>query len=205
MSPNARMARIASLENMLSISSNSLVAMASQLSEAEERERAFTGPKRWNQLRSMADAKSLLQYMFNSVAESRYRLLSVWIVSFSFYTIVKNLVWMSFHSLQPRSAQWEAFRVHKCENLLHHYYNNWLVSNLYRVLGRDLNKELRELQEYFRTDLWRLFKISWSFLYFIVNCFNTTKTKIKYTNSCNRPQLIRSKVDDDDDDKINNI
>lgn len=77
MSPNARMARIASLENMLSISSNSLVAMASQLSEAEERERAFTGPKRWNQLRSMADAKSLLQYMFNSVAESRYRLLSV--------------------------------------------------------------------------------------------------------------------------------
>lgn len=74
MSPNARMARIASLENMLSISSNSLVAMASQLSEAEERERAFTGPKRWNQLRSMADAKSLLQYMFNSVAESRCQL-----------------------------------------------------------------------------------------------------------------------------------
>ncbi|XP_058080268.1 kinesin-like protein KIN-4A isoform X2 [Magnolia sinica] len=71
LSPDARMARIASLENMLSISSNMLVAMASQLSEAEERERAFTGRGRWNQLRSMADAKSLLQYMFNVAAEAR--------------------------------------------------------------------------------------------------------------------------------------
>ncbi|GKV04578.1 hypothetical protein SLEP1_g16725 [Rubroshorea leprosula] len=71
MSPNARMARISSLESMLSISSNSLVAMASQLSEAEERERAFTNRGRWNQLRSMGDAKSLLQYMFNSLADER--------------------------------------------------------------------------------------------------------------------------------------
>ncbi|XP_054797940.1 kinesin-like protein KIN-4A isoform X1 [Prosopis cineraria] len=74
MSPNARMARIASLENMLSISSNSLVAMASQLSEAEERERAFTNRGRWNQLRSMGEAKNLLQYMFNSVADARCQL-----------------------------------------------------------------------------------------------------------------------------------
>lgn len=74
MSPNARMARIASLENMLSISSNSLVAMASQLSEAEERERAFSNRGRWNQLRSMGDAKSLLQYMFNSLADTRCQL-----------------------------------------------------------------------------------------------------------------------------------
>ncbi|XP_016474202.2 kinesin-like protein KIN-4A isoform X5 [Nicotiana tabacum] len=74
MSPNARMARIASLENMLSISSNSLVAMASQLSEAEERERAFSNRGRWNQLRSMGDAKSLLQYMFNSLADARCQL-----------------------------------------------------------------------------------------------------------------------------------
>ncbi|KAH0939915.1 hypothetical protein HID58_007376 [Brassica napus] len=51
LSPDARMARISSLENMLGISSNSLVAMASQLSEAEERERAFTNRGRWNQLR----------------------------------------------------------------------------------------------------------------------------------------------------------
>ncbi|KAF3446621.1 hypothetical protein FNV43_RR11801 [Rhamnella rubrinervis] len=74
MSPNARMARISSLENMLSISSNSLVAMASQLSEAEERDRAFSNRGRWNQLRSMADAKNLLQYMFNSVADARCQL-----------------------------------------------------------------------------------------------------------------------------------
>ncbi|KAK4352113.1 hypothetical protein RND71_027631 [Anisodus tanguticus] len=74
MLPNARMARIASLENMLGISSNSLVAMASQLSEAEERERAFSNRGRWNQLRSMGDAKSLLQYMFNSLADARCQL-----------------------------------------------------------------------------------------------------------------------------------
>uniref|UniRef100_A0A5B7ABF3 Putative chromosome-associated kinesin KIF4A isoform X4 n=1 Tax=Davidia involucrata TaxID=16924 RepID=A0A5B7ABF3_DAVIN len=74
MSPNARMARISSLENMLSISSNSLVAMASQLSEAEERDRGFSSRGRWNQLRSMGDAKSLLQYMFNSIADARCHL-----------------------------------------------------------------------------------------------------------------------------------
>ncbi|KAL2498234.1 Kinesin-like protein FRA1 [Abeliophyllum distichum] len=74
MSPNARMARIASLENMLSISSNSLVAMASQLSEAEERDRAFSSRGRWNQLRSMGDAKNLLQYMFNSLGDTRCQL-----------------------------------------------------------------------------------------------------------------------------------
>ncbi|XP_078171368.1 P-loop containing nucleoside triphosphate hydrolases superfamily protein isoform X2 [Carex rostrata] len=71
MSPNARMARIASLESMVSISSNTLVAMASQLSEAEERERTFSGRSRWNQLRSMAEAKNLLQYAFNIAADSR--------------------------------------------------------------------------------------------------------------------------------------
>ncbi|KAL2894618.1 Kinesin-like protein KIN-4A [Bienertia sinuspersici] len=74
LSPNARMARIASLENMLSVSSNSLVAMASQLSEAEERDRVFTNRGRWNQLRSMGDAKSLLQYMFNSLVDARCQL-----------------------------------------------------------------------------------------------------------------------------------
>lgn len=74
MSPNARMARISSLESMLCISSNSLVAMASQLSEAEERERAFTSRGRWTQLRSMADAKNLLQYMFNALGDSRCQL-----------------------------------------------------------------------------------------------------------------------------------
>ncbi|KAL6639809.1 hypothetical protein ACP70R_022631 [Stipagrostis hirtigluma subsp. patula] len=71
LSPNARQARIASLESMVTISSNTLVAMASQLSEAEERERTFSGRGRWNQLRSMGEAKSLLQYIFNIAADAR--------------------------------------------------------------------------------------------------------------------------------------
>ncbi|RYR25820.1 hypothetical protein Ahy_B02g059831 [Arachis hypogaea] len=57
--------------HMLSISSNSLVAMTSQLSEAKKREQAFTNRGHRNQLRSMGEAKNLLQYMFNSVADVR--------------------------------------------------------------------------------------------------------------------------------------
>ncbi|KAK8290817.1 hypothetical protein V6Z11_D06G022700 [Gossypium hirsutum] len=74
MTLNARMTRIASLENMLNISSDSLIAMASQLSEAEERERSLTNRGRWNQLRFMGDAKNLLQYMFNSLGDARCQL-----------------------------------------------------------------------------------------------------------------------------------
>ncbi|KAJ9170656.1 hypothetical protein P3X46_018748 [Hevea brasiliensis] len=74
MSPNARMARINSLENMLSISSNALMAMASQLSEAGERERSIIGRGHWNQLRSMGEAKNLLQYMFTTASEARCQL-----------------------------------------------------------------------------------------------------------------------------------
>ncbi|XWS33576.1 hypothetical protein CRYUN_Cryun22dG0095200 [Craigia yunnanensis] len=74
MSPNARMERIASLQNMLSMSSNALKAMASELSEAEERERSLVGRGRWNQVRSINDAKNLLQYLFNATAESRCQL-----------------------------------------------------------------------------------------------------------------------------------
>ncbi|TYI89036.1 hypothetical protein E1A91_D03G025800v1 [Gossypium mustelinum] len=73
MSPNARKERIASLENMLSMSSNALTAMASQLSEAEERERGSVRG-RWNQVRSINDAKNLLQYLFNTTGESRCHL-----------------------------------------------------------------------------------------------------------------------------------
>lgn len=103
--------------------------MASQLSEAEERERAFTGPKRWNQLRSMADAKSLLQYMFNSVAESRYQLLSVWIASFSFYTIIKIL--SECHSIHSNLILLNEKHLESTNvTIYYHYYNNWLVSNL---------------------------------------------------------------------------
>ncbi|GMP27922.1 hypothetical protein CsSME_00003699 [Camellia sinensis var. sinensis] len=70
----SRMERIASIENMLSTSSDALVAMASQLSEAEQRQRGFTGHRRWNKLRSMGDAKNLLQYMFNATTDARSQL-----------------------------------------------------------------------------------------------------------------------------------
>ncbi|XP_044510244.1 kinesin-like protein KIN-4C [Mangifera indica] len=71
MSPGARNSRIFALENMLSSSSSTLVSMASQLSEAEERERIFNGRGRWNQVRSMADAKNIMNYLFNLASSSR--------------------------------------------------------------------------------------------------------------------------------------
>ena len=71
MSPNARMARIASLENMLRVSASALATMASQLSEAGERERICIGRGHWNQIRSMGEAKNLLQYMFTAAADDR--------------------------------------------------------------------------------------------------------------------------------------
>lgn len=71
MSPDVRMARMTSLENMLGMSSVALKAMASQLSDAEERERTLNNRGRWNQLRSMGDAKNVLQYLFNAAAEAR--------------------------------------------------------------------------------------------------------------------------------------
>ncbi|XP_011005798.1 PREDICTED: chromosome-associated kinesin KIF4A-like isoform X1 [Populus euphratica] len=74
MSPNARMARIAFLENMLRVSASALATMASQLSEAGERERTFIGRGHWNQIRSMGEAKNLLQYMFTAAADDRCRL-----------------------------------------------------------------------------------------------------------------------------------
>ncbi|RDY01938.1 Kinesin-like protein KIN-4A [Mucuna pruriens] len=74
MSPDAKVERIASLENMLCMSSVALKAMASQLTEAEERERTLNNRGRWNQLRSMGDAKNVLQYLFNATAEARCQL-----------------------------------------------------------------------------------------------------------------------------------
>nr|PNR45420.1 hypothetical protein PHYPA_015191 [Physcomitrium patens] len=70
---NARHARIAYLESLLSSSSGDMVAMASQLSEAEERERACSGRARWQHLRSMGDAKILLHLMFDVTSYSRCR------------------------------------------------------------------------------------------------------------------------------------
>ncbi|KAG7565137.1 Kinesin motor domain [Arabidopsis suecica] len=71
LSPNTRLERIASLESMLDVSSNALTAMASQLSEAEEREHSVHAKTRWNHVQSMTDAKYLLQYVFDSTAEAR--------------------------------------------------------------------------------------------------------------------------------------
>ncbi|KAF5746767.1 kinesin-like protein BC2 [Tripterygium wilfordii] len=71
MSPGARNSRIFALENMLATSSSTLVSMASQLSEAEERERVFNGKGRWNQIRSLVDAKSLMSFLFNLASSSR--------------------------------------------------------------------------------------------------------------------------------------
>ncbi|TQD89180.1 hypothetical protein C1H46_025263 [Malus baccata] len=71
MSPGARNSRIYALENMLATSSSTLVSMASQLSEAEERERGFTGRARWNQVRSLADAKNVMNHLFNLASSSR--------------------------------------------------------------------------------------------------------------------------------------
>ncbi|KAK4787900.1 hypothetical protein SAY86_011733 [Trapa natans] len=74
MSPGARNSRIFALENMLSSSSGALVSMASQLSEAEECEKRFSGRGRWNQVRSLAEAKNLMNYLFNIASSSRCQL-----------------------------------------------------------------------------------------------------------------------------------
>ncbi|XWS25382.1 hypothetical protein CRYUN_Cryun27aG0063900 [Craigia yunnanensis] len=71
MSPGARNSRIFALENMLAATSSTLVSMASQLSEAEERERIFSGRGRWNHVRSLADAKNIMNYLFNLASSSR--------------------------------------------------------------------------------------------------------------------------------------
>ncbi|KAI8550248.1 hypothetical protein RHMOL_Rhmol06G0089900 [Rhododendron molle] len=74
MSPGARNSRIFALENMLATSSSTLVSMASHLSEAEERERAFSGRGRWNQVRSLAEAKNIMNFLFNLASSSRCQL-----------------------------------------------------------------------------------------------------------------------------------
>lgn len=72
MSPGARSSRIFALENMLVATSSTLVSMASQLSEAEERERVFSGRGRWNQVRALTEAKNIMNYLFNLASSSRY-------------------------------------------------------------------------------------------------------------------------------------
>ena len=77
MSQNARHAKIGMLENILNISSSTLVDMASQQWEEEERERAFIGHARWNQLWTMGDATNLLHYFFNASTCARYWVLII--------------------------------------------------------------------------------------------------------------------------------
>lgn len=74
MSPSARSSRISALENMLSSSSSAMVSMASQLSEAEERERVFNGRGRWNHIRSLPDAKNIMNYLYQLSSSSRCQL-----------------------------------------------------------------------------------------------------------------------------------
>lgn len=71
MSPGARNSRIFALQNMLDASTTTVVSMASQLSEAGERERAFSGRGRWNQVRSLPDAKNVMNYLFDLASSSR--------------------------------------------------------------------------------------------------------------------------------------
>ncbi|KAH7291450.1 hypothetical protein KP509_29G017300 [Ceratopteris richardii] len=71
MSPGARRAKIVLLESMVNAASSALVAMASQLSEAEERERTCSGRARWQLVRSMGDAKSYLQAIFSLAVDAR--------------------------------------------------------------------------------------------------------------------------------------
>lgn len=72
MSPSARSSRISALENMLSSSSSAMVSMASQLSEAEERERVFNGKGRWYHVRSLPEAKNIMNYLFQLASSARY-------------------------------------------------------------------------------------------------------------------------------------
>ncbi|CAN1340971.1 Kinesin-like protein KIN-4C [Linum perenne] len=71
MSPGVRNSRIFALENMLATSSSTLVSMASQLSEAEESGKGFSGRGRWNHVKSLVDAKNLMNHLFNLASSSR--------------------------------------------------------------------------------------------------------------------------------------
>ncbi|KAG2661484.1 hypothetical protein PVAP13_1KG507200 [Panicum virgatum] len=71
MSPSARSSRISALENMLSSSASAMVSMASQLSEVEERERLFNGKGRWYHVRSLPEAKNIMNYLYQLASSAR--------------------------------------------------------------------------------------------------------------------------------------
>jgi hypothetical protein len=76
MSPSARSFRISALENMSS-SSSAMVSMASQLSEAEERERVFNGKGRWYHVRSLPEAENIMNHLFQLASSSRYAIICI--------------------------------------------------------------------------------------------------------------------------------
>lgn len=52
--------------------------MASQLSKAEEQERAFSRKGHWDHVRSLADAKTVMKNLFNLASSSRYAIKQVY-------------------------------------------------------------------------------------------------------------------------------
>jgi kinesin family protein 4/21/27 len=51
--------------------------MASQLSEAEERERVLNGKGRWYHVRSLPEAKNIMNYLFQLVSSARYAVVCI--------------------------------------------------------------------------------------------------------------------------------
>ncbi|XP_052726740.1 kinesin-like protein KIN-4C [Vigna angularis] len=117
MSPGARHSRIFALQNMLSTSSATLVSMLSQLSEAEEQERVFSGKGRWNQVRSLADAKNLMNYLFNIASSSRCSFRDKEVIYREKETEIRDLkekvVWLSYSLRQSEKIKAEL--THKLE------------------------------------------------------------------------------------------
>jgi hypothetical protein len=70
----ARKHRIYFLESLLNASSTALVDMAAELSDAEEREHAFTDQTRWHNFQNLSEVKLLLQHAFNAAASARFSL-----------------------------------------------------------------------------------------------------------------------------------
>ncbi|KAE8658673.1 hypothetical protein F3Y22_tig00116970pilonHSYRG00016 [Hibiscus syriacus] len=78
LSPGARNSRIFALENMLAATSSTLVTMASQLSEAEERERIFSGKGRWNHVRcSLRDKEALCREKDEEIRDLKEKVVKV--------------------------------------------------------------------------------------------------------------------------------
>lgn len=67
----ARKHRICFLDSLLTASSSSIIDMAAELSDAEERDRAFTETTRWSNFQSLGEAKCLLQLTFNAATATR--------------------------------------------------------------------------------------------------------------------------------------